>query len=180
MTTDTNVTNLLFLLSLAPLGTGCIITTSDDDGSNDDAADTDNNATTAATSETGDPPSDTTGAATDDGATVGTAVATTGLDTGSGDGPATGDTTEGSNPGELCMTYADHLSYDCIGDAKAYDSYYYLCNARYDVALEAGADCLTAVEDVTACLSTVDCKEWFADEACLKEIAAVQKACPAD
>lgn len=178
MKPDNNVTNLLFLLSLAPMSAGCIITTSDDDGSNDDGATT-NNATTANTEDTGDTPPDTTGnVATSDVATSDTGVATTGLDTGSGDGPATGDTTEGSNPGELCMLYADHISYDCIGDPKAYDAYYYLCGARYELAVEAGADCLAATEDVTACLSTVDCKEWFDDAGCTKEIAAFQKVCP--
>ncbi len=175
-TRDTRVQNLLFLLSAAPIGLGCVIT--GDDGETDAA-------TTAATTNADTGETDPTAAATTEQTTAMTTAMTGDTTEGPADtteGPA--DTTEG--PGEttggteprICLTYGDQIT-ECYMDEKAGAAATEYCAeilAAYEKTY--GPDCVAAFEDYLACLSALTCEEFTGpDPVCEKEGTAIETAC---
>lgn len=163
--------DLLFLLSLGGLGTGCIIITDDTDT---DAAGSDTTPKDLTTSSTGGNEGDTevaTSAATDGG------TSTTGTvdDTGTTAGPPDGTTTEG--PGTVCEAYAN-LYAECIGDPKAYDPSLEYCDMYLAGAQAYSPECGAAAEAYYACLLTLDCKAFLSPDSCPDELAVVEQECP--
>lgn len=173
-TRDTRFQNLLFLLSAAPIGMGCVIT-------GDDTGETE--AATANPATTNDPQTGTTGGAdTDDPPATGGMTGSTGpgVDSGSS-GPGvdseTGVTTGGTELPPACVTYAEAvtLCYDEKAGAAA-GQYCAETIAYYEMMY--GAECVTAFEDWLACLSALTCEEFTGkDPVCEEQSMALGTAC---
>ena len=79
---------------------------------------------------------------------------------------------------EVCEAYAQHYTACFAGDdANAAAQY---CATYLGYGEYYGAACTGAIEDVYACLSTIDCAAWESERTpiCEAEYAAVTKACP--
>lgn len=176
-TRDTKLQNLLFLLSAAPLGMGCIITSDDDGG------DSGNNTTTGspATGDTGtttDAPGESTAAATDDrGETTEAPADTTDAPA---DTTAADDTTDGGvEVPPLCATYGDVIEgcFAGYGEIAAEQCAYFLA----DYTASYGDACAAAFEEYITCLSGLTCKELEVKDmvpaACEDEDAAIETEC---
>lgn len=173
-TKEPRVQNLLFLLSAAPLGMGCIIVSDDTDtdatpttvtptstpGETDDPTTATTDAmTTSATGETTETPSDTTAADT----TVGPSDTTS------------ADTDEPPSAG--CQAYADLVA-DCYMDQAAGDATLNYCNEQTTYYEMYGPECLSAFEDFIACLSALSCEMLMgAEPVCEAELEAVDTTC---
>ncbi len=171
MDSDNSFRNLMFLFSVAPLSLGCIITTSGDDDGNSESS---GNPPTSTTSATGD---GSTSAGTGDGSTSAATTGTTAsMDTASGTA-ADDTTTATTGTVDPCTAYADHVSYDCIGDPKAYDGYADYCATNVAYAEAISKECGAATEAVFACLAVTNCDTLFMGDPCPDEIAAADEAC---
>ncbi|MEM6995291.1 MAG: hypothetical protein AAF721_32580 [Myxococcota bacterium] len=179
-----NSSNLIFLLSLAPLSVGCVAS---DDGTDTDAngtstggtdeggtATTLNNPTTTP-NETGAPMDTGTTAADPTGAVDSTSAGMTGstgvpMDTGTDTGTDTG------GAATACAEYAEWIA-DCYGyDEEYVDMATLACEQDLaGLAINYSEDCASAVEDAYACVSGIDCR--LPKGACEKEDAAVQAIC---
>jgi hypothetical protein len=179
-TRDTRVSNLLFLLTAAPLGVACVIT---DDGDTDTIADTSTNPTTTNGTTAGETEGATAeSTVTPPGETTETPSETTETPSETTEGP--GDTTAGSTDGgelpPICTTYGDQIT-ECYMDEKAGASAAMYCGeviAGYEKAY--GAECVTAFEEFLACLSALTCEEFTgADPVCEEQNMALETACAA-
>ncbi len=177
-TRDTRVQNLLFLLSAAPIGLGCVIT--GDDGDTDAATSA---ATTNATSGETDPTAATTPMTTAmtssaTGDSTGTPADSTGTPADSTGTPP--ETTGGPVVPEICTTYGDQIT-ECYMDMRAGAAAAEYCAeviAGYEAAY--GAECVAAFEDFLACLSALTCDEFTgADPVCTEQSMAIETACAA-
>ncbi len=177
-TKDTRVQNLLFLLSAAPLGMGCIITGGDDSATTDPA-------TTTATA-TGTDTGSATGSATDtpmtSGATDPQTTTATGADTtaGADETTAGADTTSGVESPPACVDYAN-LNGDCYG-AEYVEESLTDCTDYYAYLMgEFGEDCIDRFNEQLACLSGLTCKEFMVEEPppCPDETTSFEEACSA-
>jgi hypothetical protein len=180
-TSDTRVSNLLFLLTAAPLGLGCIITS--DDGDTDAATSTPATTNATTTGETDDPPAETTVVPGDTTETPGTtseeltsSTTETPADTTAGE-----DTTTGSvEVPEACVTYGDQYL-ACIMDEELTAAAIGYCAESLTMYEAYGPDCLAAAIDVYACLSALPCEEFadpkVANMACMKQNTALEMAC---
>lgn len=172
-TKEPRVQNLLFLLSAAPLGMGCIIVSDDTDtdavtttpttspttGETDDPTAATEPMTTSATGETTETPSDTTAADT----TVGPSDTTS------------ADTDEPPSAG--CQAYADLVT-ECYMDKAAGDATLNYCNEQTTYYEMYGPECLGAFEDFIACLSALSCEMLMGKEPiCEAELEAVNTTC---
>ncbi len=126
----------------------------------------------------------TTGPVDDDGGTDDDGPAT------ADDGPATADdaptTVETGDPDEgttgdvpdVCQTYAQHYT-ECFPGSDASVAAQY-CAMYLGYGEYYGAACIGAMEEVFACLSTVDCGAWESERTpiCEAEYADLDAACP--
>lgn len=173
-TRDTRFQNLLFLLSAAPIGMGCIITGGDDTGETEAAT---------ANPTTNDPQTGTTaGADTDDPPATGGMTGSTGPVADSSTGPGadseTGVTTGGIELPPACATYADAIT-NCYDDAAGAAAGQYCAETFEYYEMNYGAECITAYEDWLACLSALTCEELMGKEVCPDQGAALETACAA-
>lgn len=179
-TRDTRFQNLLFLLSAAPIGLGCVITS--DDTTSDTEAATENPTT-------GTPSTTTEAAETDTPMTTGMTSSTGPVaDSGSSDtGPVADSGTAGTGPepttgGDVppaCAAYGDAvtLCYDAEAGASAAS---YCAEAFANYEMNYGAECVAAFEDWLACLSALTCEELTgADPVCADQSGALETACAA-
>jgi hypothetical protein len=174
-TRDTRFQNLIFLLSAAPIGMGCIITGADD------VADTE---AATSTPTTNDPTAGTTATQdTDTPMTEGMTSSTgPGVDSSTGPGvdSSTGGTTDGIEIPPACATYGDAVTLCYDEDAGAAAAQY----CAEEIALFEkyyGADCVTAYEEWLACLSALTCDEFMGKEpVCEPETAALEMNCAKD
>ncbi|MEX1367589.1 MAG: hypothetical protein AB1Z98_30955 [Nannocystaceae bacterium] len=175
-TSDTRLQNLLFLLTAAPVGLGCIIVS--DDTSSDTEAATEGPVTSGATEQT----SGATDADTDTPATTAATEATTddpteGNDTTEGmDTTAGGSDTEGGSA--ICVTYGDFVT-DCVDENSGVEAEAYCETLLVEYYNVGGEPCVVALEDFLACLSGLTCEEFNGvDPVCEAENAAIDAACP--
>lgn len=186
MTSDERLPNLMFLLALSPLVTGC---PGDDSG-------TTSNSTAGTTSTTGmdttaGPGTDTTGggsgsASGDSTTDPGTTTTSPGTDTTAG----SGDTTEGLEcvperplplPGPLCEAAAD-LYNDCYYDGGLSDMCieYFAGVCQYDLEdfMMYSEECGMAFSEWLLCGTLLTCEELeMIDQFCTAEIEAFESEC---
>jgi hypothetical protein len=178
-TRDTRVSNLLFLLTAAPLGVACVITSDDTDT---DVVTSSTPATTTTGAETDDPTAGTTVAPGETTETPGETTETpaetteTPADTTLGDDTTTG----GVEVPESCATYGDQYL-ECVMDEESAAAAVADCSERLMMYEAYGPDCLAAAEDVYACLSALTCEEFVdvkvSAMACMKQNMALETAC---
>lgn len=182
MTTNQHLNNLLFLLAGSSLALACDVSSGDDGetgggptgtshGTGDhDGTDTAGDETS--TTEDTMPASDD---LMDDGADTSTgpgdASDSTGIDADSSGSEDTG------GDSELCMSYAMHIS-SCRTLDYTYEDGLMYCASNFELYEEGGPDCVSAGQDLYACLSTADCKGLAAGTECLDEVEAVNDICP--
>ena len=164
---DTNQ-NLLFLLSLAPVSFGCVITSDDDDTDGNNS--TDGGQTTMMTDDDDDDDDTTAGDDDDDDDDT-----TAGDDDDDDDTTAgTGDTTAGVE--DPCVGYGDIVT-ECYSEKEGITAYEYCVEYVADMIAPVGKECVAAYEDYLACLTALSCEEFMMKDVCLKEIAVVDEAC---
>lgn len=173
--TNQHINNLLFLLASGSLALGCDVEDDDDGGSGQDTAATDDGTA-------GD---DDHGTADEHGSTAGDDVQETGADSGTAadaDGTAgdtAGDTgTAGDTSSEptVCFNFAKTAAGcdDTVDQTEEYD----YCEGLLDYYAAYSKDCLTAAEEFYACLGTLDCRTFNANEGCEAEVDVFAEACP--
>jgi hypothetical protein len=175
-TRDTRVQNLLFLLSAAPLGLGCVI---GGDGETDTEAATEAPTTeTPGTTEspgTTETPGDTTETPSDTTETPSDTTETPSDTTVTPDDTTTG----GATVPEACVPYADlfTMCYDeKMGAAQAANCAELFAN--YEMYYT--AECVTAYEEWLACISALTCDVLTGEDAfCEETDAAISAACVA-
>lgn len=176
-TRDTRFQNLLFLLSAAPIGLGCVIAGDDaETGVATENPTTENPTSTTETAETDTPM--TTGMTGSTGPVADSGSSGPGVDTGSS-GPGAETTTGGGVIPESCSTYADLVTmcYDAKAGAAAAS---YCADAFTNYEANYGAECVAAFEDWLACLSALTCEEFTgADPVCEEQATALETACAA-
>jgi hypothetical protein len=175
---DTRVQNLLFLLTAAPLGVGCVITGDDTDTEGGTAGAT--NGTTVADTEP--PATDTGPAMTGDmtsstGPVADSGSSGPGVDSGSsGPGP---ETTGGIEIPEVCMGYGDKIT-ECYDEKQGGEAAAYCAMALAGGEMYYGAECAMAISDWYACLSALTCKQLTgADPTCEMESMTIDETCVA-
>ena len=192
MAANERLSNLMFLLGLAPLAAGC---PGDDSGG-------DTGLTTASTMTTMTPTTGASGDGTGDGGTgPGSASAedgpeptTSSMDgTTGGDGP--GATDGGSDTGALdcsdppvptnpisalCMTYTTQQD-ECYGPLtmECLDYYAAYCQYSLDNAARYGEMCPMAIEELLTCVSALSCEDLETNAGCETQEAAFGTACGA-
>jgi hypothetical protein len=176
-TRDTRFQNLLFLLSAAPIGLGCVIAGDDaETGVATENPTTENpTAGTTETAETDTPM--TTGMTGSTGPVADTGSTGPGADTSTGPGAET--TTGGVEVPPACATYADLVTmcYDAEAGAGAAS---YCADAFANYEANYGAECVAAFEDWLACLSALTCEEFTgAEPVCADQSGALETACAA-
>ena len=178
-TRDTRVHNLLFLLSAAPLGVGCVITGGDD---TDTAAETTPNPTDDTTAGAETPATDTGPGVTDDGVTDDTTTMTPADETTvtAGDETITaGDetaTTGGVEVPPACASYGDAIAL-CYDDKAGAAAAQYCAEEIAAFEMYYGAECVTAYEEWLACLSALTCKELMMETVCEPETMMLEMTC---
>ncbi|MBL4685455.1 MAG: hypothetical protein JKY37_12745 [Nannocystaceae bacterium] len=173
--TNQHLNNLLFLLASGSLALACDVSDDDDGGSGQGTSATDDTA--------GD---DSHGSSGDHGTTAGDDVQETGADS---DGTAAdtaadtaGDTAADTGSGDTgtgsgaCFDFAKTAAGcdDAVDQTVEYD----YCEGLLDYYANYGKECLTAVEEFYACLGTLDCRTFNADEGCDAEATVFTDACP--
>jgi len=173
-TKDTRVQNLLFLLSAAPIGLGCII--ADDDG--ETTAVTSSNPTsgdTEVTSTTETPSTESVGETTVGPVSTDDRGETTIVPEDTTITPE--DTTAGGDIPPACQSYGDAIETCFAGygadAATSCATYHAMYTENY------GAECIAAFEDWLACLSALSCEDLEMEEpaACAEAVTARDTAC---
>lgn len=173
-TRDTRFQNLLFLLSAAPLGMGCIITGGDDaDTEAATETPTTNNDTTAGTAADTDTPM-TEGMTGSSGPVADSGSSGPGVDSSTGPGVTTG----GTELPPACATYADAITL-CYDEKAGASAGQYCAESFAYYEMNYGAECVTAFEDWLACLSALTCEELMGKEVCVDQGMALETACAA-
>ncbi|MCX4240852.1 hypothetical protein [Paraliomyxa miuraensis] len=172
MDTDNRVQNLLFLLSAAPIGLGCVIVSDDTD------TEAGTTATSSPTSTTADTETPTTGGATEVATSEMTSGSTASMDTTEGPEDTTAGEESTSGGGSAgCEAYADLVA-ECYMDPAAGEATLNYCIEQTAYYEAYGAECLAAFEDFTACLSALTCDELTgADPVCEAEFEALNTTC---
>jgi hypothetical protein len=173
-TRDTRFQNLLFLLSAAPIGLGCVISGDDSDTAAETETPTTNNDTTGNTTgsvDTDDPP------VTEGTGSTGP-VADTGSSGPSVDSSSGGLTTGGIELPPACATYADAITL-CYDEKAGAAAGQYCAESFAYYEMNYGAECVTAFEEWLACLSALTCKELMGKEVCVEQGMALETACAA-
>lgn len=176
-TRDIRFQNLLFLLSAAPIGMGCVITGGDDtDTEAATETPTTNNDTTAGTTDGADtdPTPMTEGMTGSTGPVADTGSSGPGVDSSTGVEPTTG----GIELPPACVTYADAITL-CYDEKAGASAGQYCAETFAYYEMNYGEECVTAFEDWLACLSALTCKELMGKEVCMEQGMALEMACAA-